>query len=51
MAIGLAVKQLNVPRERLHIEVLREEKKGLFGMKGERPAKIRVKILPEDKVL
>jgi len=44
-AIKKAVKQLNVPRETLKIKVLTEEKKGLFGMQGEKPAKIIVSII------
>jgi spoIIIJ-associated protein len=39
-AIQKAIKELNVPRESLIIKVLSEEKKGLFGMEGEKPAKI-----------
>lgn len=45
LAIKKAVKQLNVPRETLSIKVLAEEKKGLFGMQGEKPAKIIVSII------
>ena len=44
-AIGKAIKHLNVPRETLVIKVVSEEKKGLFGMQGEKPAKIIVSIL------
>ena len=41
-AIKKALKALKLPREKLKIEVLSEEKKGLFGMPGAKPAKIRV---------
>lgn len=44
-AIKKAVKQFNVPRETLNIKVVSEEKKGLFGMQGEKPAKIIVSII------
>lgn len=39
-AIQSASKELNVPRESLRIKIVSEEKKGLFGMEGEKPAKI-----------
>lgn len=45
LAIKKAVKQLNVPRETLDIKIVSEEKKGLFGMQGEKPAKIIVSII------
>lgn len=41
-AIKNALKQLNLPRSKVKIEVLSEEQKGLFGMPGARPAKVRV---------
>ncbi len=44
-AIKKALKALKLPREKLKIEVLSEEKKGLFGMPGAKPAKIRVRII------
>ena len=44
-AIKKALKALKLPREKLKIEVLSEEKKGLFGMPGAKPAKIRVSII------
>jgi spoIIIJ-associated protein len=43
-AIKKALKELKLPRNKIKIEVLSEEKKGLFGMPGARPAKIRVSI-------
>lgn len=44
-AIKKALKDLKLPRDKLKIEVLCEEKKGLFGMSGAKPAKIRVTII------
>lgn len=41
-AIKKALKQLKLPRSKVKIEVLAEEEKGLFGMPGAKPAKIRV---------
>ena len=39
-AIKKALEQLKVPRNKVKIEVLAEEEKGLFGMPGAKPAKI-----------
>jgi spoIIIJ-associated protein len=44
-AIKKALKDLKLPRDKVKIEVLCEEKKGLFGMSGAKPAKIRVTII------
>ena len=44
-AIKKALQELKLPRDKVKIEVLSEEKKGLFGMPGARPAKIRVSII------
>ncbi|MCM8796313.1 MAG: Jag N-terminal domain-containing protein [Candidatus Omnitrophica bacterium] len=44
-AIKKALKELKLPRSKVKIEVLSEEKKGLFGMPGAKPAKIRVSLL------
>ena len=41
-AINKAVKLLGVPRDALTIKIVCEEKKGLFGMEGAKPAKIKV---------
>ena len=41
-AVDNALKQLKLPRDKVKIEVLSEEEKGLFGMAGARPAKVRV---------
>lgn len=41
-AIKRALKQLNLPRNRVKIEILSEEEKGLFGMPGAKQARVRV---------
>ncbi len=43
-AIKKALQELKVSRDKVKIEVLSEEQKGLFGMAGAKPAKIRVSI-------
>ncbi len=43
-AIKKALKELKVSRDKVTIEVLSEEEKGLFGMPGAKPAKVRVTI-------
>lgn len=43
-AIQKALKELHVRRDKIKIEVLSDEKKGLFGMLGSKPAKIRVSL-------
>ena len=52
-AIKKALQLLNVSRNEVKIRVVCEEKKGLFGMEGEKPAKIKVtlKRKKEDKIL
>ncbi len=44
-AISKAEKVLGVPRETLEIKVVCEEKRGLFGMRGAKLAKIKAKIV------
>ena len=44
-AIEKALQELKLPRNRVKIESLSEEKKGLFGMPGAKPAKVRVSVL------
>jgi len=44
-AIRMALKQLKLPRSKVKIEVLSDEEKGLFGMPGAKPAKVRVSML------
>jgi spoIIIJ-associated protein len=41
-AIRIALEKLQVKREDVEIKILREEHKGLFGMEGAEPAKIKV---------
>ena len=40
-AINKAIAIFNVSRDQVSVKVLCEEKKGLFGMEGAKPAKIR----------
>lgn len=46
-AVKKALKELKLPRNRVKIEILSEEEKGLFGMPGAKPAKVKVSILQE----
>jgi spoIIIJ-associated protein len=48
-AIKRAVELLNVPRENISVKIVSEEKKGLFGMEGAKPAKIKVTIKRTNK--
>ena len=41
-AIAKALKLLNLPRDKVKIQILAEEEKGLFGMSGAKQAKVRV---------
>lgn len=41
-AIQKALKELHVKRDDVEVRVLCEETKGLFGMEGAKPAKIKV---------
>ena len=43
-AINNAMKILNVAREDMIIKVVSEEQKGLFGMEGAKPARIKVSL-------
>ena len=43
-AINKAVSNLGVPKNKLDIKIVREEKLGLFGMRGAKTAKIKVTI-------
>lgn len=43
-AVKKAVLKLGVPKSRLDIKVVCEEKRGLFGMQGAKTAKIKVTI-------
>jgi spoIIIJ-associated protein len=46
-AIKKALKVLKLPRDKVRIEVVSEEQKGLFGMPGAKPAKVRVSSVKE----
>jgi predicted RNA-binding protein Jag len=48
-AIKKALAELRLKRSQVRIEVLSEEEKGLFGMPGAKPAKIRVSLRTKDK--
>lgn len=43
-AIELAISTLGVSQDQVTVEVLSEEHRGLFGMKGAKPAKVRVTV-------
>jgi len=43
-AITLALARLNAKKEDVEIKILREENKGLFGMEGAEPAKIKATL-------
>jgi spoIIIJ-associated protein len=48
-AVKIALKELKLPRKQVKIEVLSEEEKGLFGMPGAKPAKVRVSLVDKAK--
>jgi len=43
-AIALALKKLRVAKDKVHIKILSEEHKGLFGMNGNKMAKVKVTL-------
>ncbi len=43
-AVKKALVELRISRDKVKIEILSEEKKGLFGMPGAKPAKVKVSI-------
>jgi len=43
-AVKKALEKLHISRDKVKIEILSEEKKGLFGMPGAKPAKVKVSI-------
>ncbi|MDE2221675.1 MAG: Jag N-terminal domain-containing protein [Candidatus Omnitrophica bacterium] len=43
-AINKAALKLGVPKSRLNIKIVCEEKRGLFGMQGAKTAKIKVSL-------
>lgn len=48
-AIKKAAEIFNVSRDAISVKVVCEEKRGLFGMEGEKPAKIRVSLKAKKK--
>lgn len=44
-AIKKALSELNLSKDKVKIEILSEEKKGLFGMPGAKLAKVRVSAI------
>ncbi|MDD2680044.1 MAG: Jag N-terminal domain-containing protein [Candidatus Omnitrophica bacterium] len=46
-AIKKALQQLQLPRTKVKVEILAEEAKGLFGMPGAKPAKVRVSVIKD----
>ena len=50
-AIKKALQELKISRNKVHIDVLSEEQKGLFGMPGAKPAKVRVSLVKDEKKL
>ena len=48
-AIKKATEILGVSRDEIFVKVVCEEKKGLFGMEGEKPAKIKVSFIGRKK--
>lgn len=50
-AIKIALQKLKLPRDRINIEVLSEEEKGLFGMAGAKLAKIKVSVIQDKEKL
>ena len=48
-AIKKALEILHVSRESIKVKVVCEEKRGLFGMEGEKPAKIKVSLKEKRK--
>lgn len=44
-AISLALKRLGVSKNRVKVQILSEERKGLFGMEGASQAKVKVTVI------
>lgn len=49
-AVKKALKELKLPRSKVKIEVLSEETKGLFGMPGAKPARVRVSAIKDKEI-
>jgi len=47
-AIKKALKELKVSRSKVKVEVVSEEVKGLFGMTGAKPARVRVTVIKQN---
>ena len=47
-AIKKALKDLKVSRDDIVVKIVCEEKRGLFGMEGAKPAKIKIKLKKEN---
>lgn len=43
-AIKIALRRLGVSRNQVKVEILSEENRGLFGMKGAKPARVKVTL-------
>ena len=43
-AIKIALKKLGVSRQQVKVVILAEEDKGLFGMNGAKPARVKVTL-------
>ena len=48
-AVKKALDQLKVKKDQIKVEILCEEEKGLFGMEGARPAKVRIILNKEQR--
>ena len=46
-AIKKALRQLQLPRNKVKIEIVSEEERGLFGMPGAKPAMVRVSVVKD----
>ena len=44
-AVNKALQVLQLPRNKVKIKIISEEQKGLFGMPGAKPAKVRVSAI------
>lgn len=49
-AIKIALKTLGVGRKEVIVKILCEEKKGLFGKRGSKPAKVKVTLKTDSKL-
>ncbi|MDD2751926.1 MAG: Jag N-terminal domain-containing protein [Candidatus Omnitrophica bacterium] len=49
-AIQKALDKLKLKRNQVKVEVLSEEEKGLFGMAGAKPAKVKVSLLSKQEI-